>query len=79
MIELWSKKCSSCKEILEYSNFSKNRSKNDGFSSECKKCMLSLNYKVECECGAKICKYYKKYHMITSTHKINMEGKQINC
>jgi len=56
------KKCSKCKNFLEYYNFSKNRYKKDGYSPDCKSCKSSLNYKIECECGAKIGKYYKKLH-----------------
>jgi hypothetical protein len=34
------KKCSSCKELLDYSHFHKNSSKKDGYKDICKKCRV---------------------------------------
>lgn len=57
------KRCSTCKEILDISNFYKNKSTKDGFHKQCKNC-IKKEYKLRMqdpEFRNKKCKYSKAW------------------
>lgn len=66
------KVCANCKLPKELDSFFKHKLRKDGFDSICKKCIIEFNYVVECECGAKVKKYYHKYHVEKLSHEKNL-------
>lgn len=54
------KKCSCCKEIKELSEFYKNKSKYDGLTTECKKCIKKYHNKIQKQLKIYNKSYYEK-------------------
>ncbi len=68
------KRCSYCKITKNISEFSKNKSRKDGYHSECNSCKhqrYQLYNKILCNsCNIEVVKHYFEQHLKTRKHLI---------
>ena len=70
------KRCSCCKMIKDISEFSKNKTRKDGYHSECNSCKhqrYQLYNKIFCNtCNKEVVKHYFDQHLKTKKHLISL-------
>lgn len=74
------KKCSKCKKVQDIAYFCKNKTRKDGFHTECRACRTERYHKtawklfpkVLCSCGESVTKYYLTEHQNTNIHKLKL-------
>lgn len=73
--------CTHCKQVKDIVDFCRNKSKQDGYHTECRTCKSELYFlnkeklfpKEICPCGKNIYKYYLEKHQQTNLHKHMIE------